>query len=67
MAERILSQNDLEDDRSRLSYALQLCWLESLRQEIDDFEVLLNKSRSWYAGHPESAFLMASVIRWMTR
>ena len=61
MAERILSQNDLEDDRSRLSYALQLCLARvPASEEIDDFEVLLNKSRSWYAGHPESAFLMAS-------
>ena len=61
MAERILSQNDLVDDRSRLSYALQLCLARvPASEEIDDFEVLLNKSRSWYAGHPESAFLMAS-------
>ena len=56
MAQHVLLQSNLDDDKARLRYALRRCIARvPSEEEVADFAKLLQTSRNWYAEHPSDA------------
>ena len=59
LAARLLNEDSLQDDRQRIRHAMSLCVARIPEaDEVDDFQSLLDVSRSWYANHREEAEAM---------
>ncbi|MDB4678906.1 PSD1 and planctomycete cytochrome C domain-containing protein [Rhodopirellula sp.] len=59
LVQRVFSDESLDNDQARLRQAIELCVARvPTREELADFETLLERSRDWYGEHSDDAKAM---------